>query len=245
MPRPSTEVLLSAWERGRAEPLLIGRILALLGAVCPDFAPSALAQLSVGERDALLMQLHEELFGGHVGALAICSGCEERVELSFDLSEMRTPGPPEPNRRLTVSWKQYRVEFRLPTSSDLLLVSEPEDVENKLKQLLERIVFRAEHAGRLIAAQELPEELISAMESEMQAADPQGEVNLRLCCQSCGHEWSVLFDVGSFLWKEVDAWAIRLLREVHLLARAYGWREADILAMTPWRRHSYLEMVSA
>jgi hypothetical protein len=33
------------------------------------------------------------------------------------------------------------------------------------------------------------------------------------------------------------------VREVHLLASAYGWRESDILAMTPWRRQLYLELV--
>jgi hypothetical protein len=33
------------------------------------------------------------------------------------------------------------------------------------------------------------------------------------------------------------------LREVHTLAWAYGWREADILAMSPARRQFYIELV--
>jgi hypothetical protein len=245
MPGPSTEALLSAWERGRAEPQTIGRTLALLGVAAPDVGPVSLADLSIGERDGLLLRLREKLFGGHVGALALCAGCGERVELSFDLSDVRIPGPAGAHGSLTVSWKQCQVEFRLPNCGDLLVLSESEDIGKNRMRLLERIVLRAQISGRSMTAQELPEELISAMESEMQAADPQAEVNLKLSCQSCGHEWSALFDVGPFLWKEVDAWAIRLLREVHLLARAYGWREADILAMSPWRRHAYLEMQSA
>lgn len=245
MPGPSTEALLAAWERGRAEPQIIGRTLALLGVASPDVAPVSLAELSIGERDALLLRLQEGLFGGHVGGLAICAGCQERVELSFELSEVRIPEPPKAKDRLTVSWEEYHIEFRQPNCRDLLVLSEPEDIEKKRMRLVERIVLRARRSGRPIAAEALPEELISAMESEMQAADAQAEVNLKLRCQSCGHEWNVLFDVGSFLWKEVDAWAIRLLREVHLLARAYGWREAEIIAMSPWRRHAYLEMLSA
>jgi hypothetical protein len=32
--------------------------------------------------------------------------------------------------------------------------------------------------------------------------------------------------------------------EVHVLARAYGWHEADIINMHPHRRRFYLEKVS-
>jgi hypothetical protein len=244
MPGPSTEALLSAWERGRTEPQVVGSALALLGAAFTDVTPVSLFDLSIGERDGLLLRLQKELFGDYVRALAICAGCGERVELSFNLSDVCIPAPPEGNDRLTVSWDQYRVEFRLPNSRDLLALDEPESIERKRKRLLERIVLRAQCSGQSVAAQEIPEELISAIESKLAAADPQAEVTLRLRCQSCGHEWSALFDAGSFLWKQVDAWAIRLLQEVHLLAGAYGWREADILAMTPWRRHAYLEMLS-
>jgi hypothetical protein len=34
-----------------------------------------------------------------------------------------------------------------------------------------------------------------------------------------------------------------LLTEVHRLAQAYGWREAEILALSEARRHAYLELV--
>jgi hypothetical protein len=30
---------------------------------------------------------------------------------------------------------------------------------------------------------------------------------------------------------------------VHLLARAYGWRETDILALSARRRQSYIELI--
>jgi len=46
-----------------------------------------------------------------------------------------------------------------------------------------------------------------------------------------------------FFWAELAAEAKRLLREVDALARAYGWREADILALSSQRRHAYLELV--
>ena len=61
----------------------------------------------------------------------------------------------------------------------------------------------------------------------------------------CGHEWDELFDVVSFVWAELEVQACRLLQEVHVLARAYGWREGDVLALSPRRRRLYLEMVGA
>jgi len=54
----------------------------------------------------------------------------------------------------------------------------------------------------------------------------------------------VMFDIVSFFWSEICVQAKRLLREVHILARAYGWREADILSMSAARRQLYLEMVT-
>ena len=35
-----------------------------------------------------------------------------------------------------------------------------------------------------------------------------------------------------------------LVHAVHALASAYGWTEADVLAVGPWRRQVYLQAVS-
>jgi hypothetical protein len=77
----------------------------------------------------------------------------------------------------------------------------------------------------------------------MAEADPQANVQLAITCPVCSKHWQAGFDIVSFFWNEIDAWAHRLLQEVHTLASAYGWREADILAMSPWRRQCYLAMI--
>ncbi len=77
----------------------------------------------------------------------------------------------------------------------------------------------------------------------MEEADPQGNVQLALDCPACGHRWLQAFDILTYLWREIDDWAQRTLREVHLLASAYGWSEQAILALSARRRHMYLEMV--
>jgi hypothetical protein len=67
---------------------------------------------------------------------------------------------------------------------------------------------------------------------------------LDLRCPTCGHSWHALFDIVAFFWAELASQAKRLLREVHTLARAYGWREADIVSMSARRRQLYLEMAT-
>jgi hypothetical protein len=89
----------------------------------------------------------------------------------------------------------------------------------------------------------LPEHVVASISDCMAQADPQTDVQLDLTCPACGSSWRAPFDIVSYFWSEVNAWAERLLREVHTLAATYGWFEADILAMSPARRRRYLEMI--
>jgi len=69
------------------------------------------------------------------------------------------------------------------------------------------------------------------------------DIALDLRCVACPHAWQLTLDIVRFLWAEVNALAKGYLNEVHMLAWAYGWREADILAMSSARRQFYLERV--
>jgi len=79
----------------------------------------------------------------------------------------------------------------------------------------------------------------------MALADPQAETRLTLHCPECAHAWGETLDITSFLWTEIEGCARRLLFEIHVLASAYGWTEAEILSLSPHRRACYLEMVQA
>ena len=79
-------------------------------------------------------------------------------------------------------------------------------------------------------------------EDGIDQTDPYAEVTLAMSCASCDHRWQGDFDISSFFWSEIEAWAARILHEVHILASTYGWREHDILALSPRRRQIYLEM---
>lgn len=92
---------------------------------------------------------------------------------------------------------------------------------------------------------DLPPEAIERIDQWMAEADPLGNVTLTVQCAPCGHTWDAALDIVELLWTGVAARATALQREVHALATAYGWHEADILAMSATRRQGYLELVGA
>ena len=79
----------------------------------------------------------------------------------------------------------------------------------------------------------------------MADADPAAEKRIEVICPACGVLTMALFDVVSFFWAEIEAWVTRTARDVHALASAYGWREADILGMGNARRQLYLSLLSS
>ncbi|MEK6374863.1 MAG: phage baseplate protein [Acidobacteriota bacterium] len=234
--------LLDAWERAAAQPPA-QRPLTLLAAASEGATAETLAGHSVGRRDADLLSLREQIFGPRLVSVAGCPSCGERLELTFDASEIRAAAPPETAETLSVAAGGYAVEFRLPDSLDVMSIAGSSDVAAARLELIERCLLRAAREGADVPPSEVPDEIIDAVAARMGEADPQADVQLDLECPSCAHRWLAIFDIVSFLWSELNAWAHRTLQDVHVLASAYGWRESDILSLTPWRRHVYLEMV--
>ncbi|MEA2165513.1 MAG: hypothetical protein QOK37_3640 [Thermoanaerobaculia bacterium] len=226
----SATELLDAWERG-LEQRPVERALTLLAAASPGISPDTLTGLSIGRRDAGLLALRERMFGPSATGLADCPNCSERLELTFAVSEIEAPAASLPPESLTARG----IRFRLPDSRDLLAVAGCADVAAARAILLRRCAIDRD-------ADTLAEDDVEAVVGAMADADPQADVQLDLCCPACAHRWFAVFDIASFLWAEVNAWAQRTLQDVHRLALAYGWREPDILALTPWRRQVYLEM---
>jgi hypothetical protein len=109
---------------------------------------------------------------------------------------------------------------------------------------LKRCVLSVRHDGDEKAIAELPEHVAAMIAARMEQADPQANIQLSLLCPTCRHESQVTFDVVTYFWNEINTWARGVLRDIHRLASAYGWRESDILALSPWRRQFYLDMLT-
>jgi hypothetical protein len=237
----STEELLDVWEQGISLPP-IERSLRLLSVACSE-SPETLAQLSVGQRDARLLMLRHQTFGAQLTSIVTCTVCGERLEMNFSTADLHAGDEDESLDASSLAVAGYKLCFRLPNSLDLIAIADCQDADAARRLLLERCLSTSEHNGEPVSAGVLPAEIVDALAQRMARADPQGDVQLYLDCPQCGHQWHACFDVGSFFWNEINAWAQRTLRNVHSLASVYGWRETDILNMSAWRRQFYLDCI--
>jgi hypothetical protein len=234
--------LLDAWELGLTQGP-VRRALTLLAAGSPTSSVDDLAARPIGRRDRDLAALRERLFGSRLPLVSRCPACAELVECAVSMADLCRPGSPPPvGGEEVAEIAGFRVSYRLPTSLDLLALSPAEEPAALRRHLLARCVREARDASGPVSPEHLPAPVVAGIADAMAQADPGGEVRLDLTCPACGHHWPDSLDIADVLWKEVHAWAQRTLRDVHALARAYGWREADVLALTPTRRHVYLEL---
>jgi hypothetical protein len=175
--------------------------------------------------------------------LTECPKCGTQLELVFDLNQIRTSSQETLGNPYQLSIEEWQVFFRLPNSMDLLAITSDQGPDGARRALLLRCLLHSEQNGEEKSNDQLPEHIASAVIDQMAQLDLQGDVELGLTCPECANQWLANFDIVRFLWRELDAWAIRTLQDVHKLASAYGWREADILAMNPLRRQVYLELI--
>ncbi|MFP4541114.1 MAG: hypothetical protein ACLFR7_05755 [Opitutales bacterium] len=239
--------LLAAWDRGAAQHPL-DRALSLLQAATPDAASAALARLPLGERDRRLWELRAATFGPRLEALAVCPACGAAIEFDLRVSEILDNFSPteESRENPPTAWREgdWCLTYRLPDSWDLAAVAHPGSLA-PTAVLAGRIIERAAEGDAKRLPGTLPTEILAAFERHLATVDPLADLQLDLSCPDCAHAWPEPFDIASFLWEEVVVEARRLLGEVSVLARAFGWSEAAILALSPTRRAAYLEAIDA
>lgn len=244
---PSATDLLLAWERG-SQARGAERGIVLLTTVLADTPVESVASMSVGERDLHLLSAHGMLFGPKLDCVVDCPECSTALELRIAIDELLAgaaqPGPPA--REGEVSAAGWFVRFRRITVRDLVDATAATDPGQARATLLQRAVEATVRpdgsATDGIPTEGLPTEVEAALMETMERLEPVAPVDFELQCPECSHTWTAPFDIAGFLWAEIDGWAQRTLREVHGLASAYGWREPDILALSPWRRAAYLRM---
>jgi hypothetical protein len=234
--------LLAAWELGLNQ-TPVQRALTLLSISLDGTRSDEQETLTIGECDRRLLRLHERAFGSRIRAIACCPACGEKLELNFDVADVYIPQTAEIPASLTIEKHDFVVTFRLPRTVDLMALNKNSTSLENRKCLLERCILNARRARENLSVHSLPEDIVTEVSAQMVKADPQAEVLIAARCPDCTHFWKVPLDIGTFVWTELNVWAIRLLREIHLLAAAYSWSESEILALSPTRRQLYLEML--
>lgn len=237
--------LLRVWEDG-IHFTLTERSLQLLSIACgvPDL--NNVADWSIGERDARLLQLREWMFGSRLLNKANCPKCGELLEWTTELEDIRLQAPKQQTLPQTfeLDVEGTHINFRLPNSHDVFRATSDPAYSADPQKLLAECIVAASNGVEEIAMDKLPGDTWDALEQQMEKLDPQADIQMALTCPACAHEWSASFDIAGYLWTEIDNWAKHVMQEVYLLARSFHWSEQDILKMSPRRRQLYIEMIS-
>jgi hypothetical protein len=239
----SAQQMLAVWERG-LDQIPLERAITLLEAACPEYDRNVLAGMSIGRRDASLLQLREWAFGRQVSGCMTCQACGQPLEAGFSTDSLRQDAARVEPAQIPLVVDGYELVFRPVNSMDLAacVSAEPGEIA---RSLFLRCLVSASAGGQGISGEQVPAEIVDHAMDSVTQADSQAHLEITAACGNCGASVREYFDILSFFWSEIDAWARRTLREVHLLASAYGWSEADVLSVSSFRRQFYLEMAGA
>lgn len=234
MHRLADNTLLVVWDRGSRCDALTRALL--LAASAPECAQTDPSDLTIGERDAIILRLRFETFGSRMAGVADCKQCAEFLEFDFDARPLLELSPPPTQREFTCA---DGLRYRVPDSHDLRAVADAPNEDDAALRLLQRLQVDGQGAQTPNAAQ------LAEVERSIAELDAAADLRIALDCPACGHHWAERLDIASWFWDEIEARVSRLLDDVHVLARAYGWSEPQILALGDSRRQAYLERCSA
>jgi hypothetical protein len=237
--------LLEVWEDAlRLTPS--ARPVALLSLALPAANAEQLAKLPLGVRDAHLLRLRRVLFGDSMDCLTGCPFCNGELEFAVSAGALLQQADDTGAREHWLEGPDHRVHFRTPNSADLIKLSRLDlKPDGYQEEIVARCVIDVQGPAGSVEPATLPQDMVDLLADEMERRDPLAMIWLDLGCAQCGHVWQSLFDVASLVWADVDRWARAFLHQVHLLARAYGWTERDVLQLSGPRREHYLGMIGA
>lgn len=231
---------------------LLARCLTHLGPLTP-VTPDAVRNLTVGDREALLLHLRRLTLGNRLQCVLSCPepDCGEKMDLELKVGELLLPPYPHAQERYEATVREngtaYGVRFRLPTGADQeaaasLAHSGPQAAADLvLRRCVERVTAEGENGQPI---EDWPPAVAQQLAAIMAELDPQAELTLNLNCPVCGHAFSTLLDTAAFFFQELAGRVRHLYREVHLLAFYYHWSEAEIMGMTARKRHRYLDLLA-
>lgn len=192
-------------------------------------------EMSIGDRDRVIAELYRQCFGERVSSVVRCTSCEGSFEMDFSLpalleeADRQRPatrevlGPDEHGFYRTPGGRR----FRLATTGD------------------ERALLGVppERTAELLASRCLPDGGAAALDDQTQVAiealDPVLSLELPASCAECGAAQNIDFDLPRFFLASLFRERPLLVREIHWIAKVYGWSHQEILALPRTVRRAY------
>lgn len=199
--------------------------------------PGSASRLAVADRDRVLVRVHLDLYGPIIATTLTCRGCGERFDLDFRLDDLAAhceptdPYAPASTAAADEVWRVGDLEFRPLTGDDELAVLGKREPADALFHRVTRTASGVDDDARGDVADALAR------------LTPPVAAPIGAGCPECGAHQTAEFDVQRFLLTRMLGERPRLWRSVHLIATAYHWSRAEILALTREERETYADAV--
>ena len=235
-------ILLAAWEAAAGMPA-VARAAVLVAHDRPGSQETVL-DLPLAQCASLAAGAYADTFGSQADGSCTCGSCGEVIDVPLDMSDYAGSAPDAggwvADEIVTAGGGTHTLTVRALTTRDLLAAGAAPDPATALWRCCVR-----DGAGQALA----PEDLAALGADDVAALDAAADrlagvasVLLRMRCPGCGEDITAPLDPGTLLWERVEATVPRLLAEVAALARAFGWAEDAVLALSTARRRAYLDL---
>ncbi|GGX79813.1 hypothetical protein GCM10007160_04040 [Litchfieldella qijiaojingensis] len=191
-------------------------------------------QWSVASRLQGLLAVVMATDAGDLDVSTECRHCHQPLGFELPLQRFVHTPPDEPLSCRLDNGEWF--EVRLPTGQDQRrwLEQGGADAETMACDL----VVGASEDG------DWSEDRLAAMEAALERADPFTALDLEAECPECQASIQHPFNLEATLLQRLQGVLTELLRNVHRLATAYHWSEAEILSLPIQRRDFYLACLS-
>jgi hypothetical protein len=223
-------LLLSVWNMGAGQSphRRMGNLLASL------FPALVLEQDTLGQRNRRLLQLHSGLFDRSIEARVACPECGTQNEFAIPRKDMLAAPIADADAVAVISAGGKTASFRQPRMADISIAAQDDDPKAALVRLCS-----------IDGVTELSDREARALAAHYETLDPLSNIIISTPCVQCGATISATVELADFVTKDVERLADSLLRDIDCIASAYGWTEAEILALPADRRMRYVSMIAA
>jgi hypothetical protein len=226
--------LVTAWES--AGPGSPHRRLSALMAVVDG--PDAGRDETLGDRNRRLFQLHRALVGTPIEAHVTCADCGVDSEFVVPADDILSLAAPDPDTRVEILAGPRVLAFRQPRMADLDAVGHAPSAEHVRRAVVERCrIENGEDAGAV------PDDVVEQLGIRLDALDPAANIVVTIACAGCRRPLAASVDLAAFVARDLDRVVDGVCRDIDIIASAYGWDEATILALAPARRRRYVAMI--
>lgn len=217
------------------------RVTAILSAMCEtlggDAADAALLRrVSVAGREWLLLRAGLQFYRGSNWFEASCPACSAHFDLECDLREVPANAAGEGFPTVEVETGRGTRIFEAPNGAHEEAIAEHR-ADNPRRELVGLCGMARDaeaEAARFSAAD------IDLIDSALEAISPEIATDVATVCPECGEPTRLAIDPLAFAFPA----PARILRDVAVIAQAFGWSEDAILSLPSHRRNTYVSLAS-